>query len=107
MMPKFLIQANYKPEGLKGLIKEGGSKRRTTVEQMTAGFGGKVEAFYYAFGDTDAFLIIDAPDNVTAAAVSMAVNASGLVNTVTTPLLTPEEVDQATKKSVTYRAPGQ
>jgi uncharacterized protein with GYD domain len=106
MMPKFLIQANYKPEGLKGLMKEGGTKRRAAVEQMTAGFGGKLEAFYYAFGSTDAFLVVDAPDNVTAAAVSLAVNASGMVSTVTTPLLTPEEVDQATKKGVTYRAPG-
>jgi uncharacterized protein with GYD domain len=106
-MAKFLIRANYKPEGLKGLMKEGGTGRRKAVEGMTAAFGGKVEAFYYAFGDTDAFLIIDAPDNVTAAAVAMAVNASGLVSTITTPLLTTEEVDQATKKSVTYRAPGQ
>ena len=106
-MPKFLIQANYKPEGVKGILKDGGSKRRALVEQMTGGFGGKVEAFYFAFGDTDAFVIVDAPDNVTAAAVALAVNASGLVSTRTTPLLSPEEIDQATKKSVTYRGPGQ
>ena len=54
-MPKFLIQANYKPEGVKGLLKEGGSGRRKAVEQMTAAFGGKVESFYYAFGDKDVF----------------------------------------------------
>lgn len=106
-MARFLIRANYKPEGLKGLMREGGTGRRKAVEQMAGAFGGKVEAFYFAFGDTDAFLIIDAPDNVTAASVAMAVNASGLVSTITTPLLTAEEVDQATKKSVTYRAPGQ
>jgi uncharacterized protein with GYD domain len=106
-MPKFLIQASYKPEGVKGLLKEGGTGRRKAVEQMTAAFGGKVEAFYYAFGDKDVFVIVDAPDNIAAAAVALAVNASGLVSTITTPLLTPEEVDQATKKSVTYRAPGQ
>jgi uncharacterized protein with GYD domain len=106
-MPKFLIRANYKPEGLKGVMKDGGTGRRKAVEQMMAVFGGKVEAFYFAFGDTDAFVVVDAPDNVTAAAVAMAVNASGLVSSTTTPLLTPEEVDQATKKSVTYRAPGQ
>jgi uncharacterized protein with GYD domain len=106
-MPKFLVQANYKADGLKGLLKEGGTGRRKAVEQMTAAFGGRVEAFYFAFGDTDAFLIIDAPDNVTAAAVALAVNASGLVRATTTPLMTPEEVDQATKKSVTYRGPGQ
>ncbi len=106
-MPKFMIQANYKPEGLKGVLKEGGTGRRKAAEQMTAALGGKVEAFYFAFGDTDAFVIVDAPDNVTAAAVAMAVNASGLVSSRTTPLLTPEEVDQAAKKSVTYRGPGQ
>ena len=71
-MPKFLIQANYKPEGLKGVLKEGGTGRRKAVEQMSAAFGGKVEAFYFAFGDTDAFVVVDAPDNVTAAAVAMA-----------------------------------
>lgn len=106
-MPKFLIQANYKPEGVKGLLKEGGSGRRKAVEQMTADFGGKVESFYYAFGDKDVFVVVDAPDNVSAAAVALAVNASGMVSTTTTPLLTPEEVDEATKKSVKYRAPGQ
>ena len=106
-MPKFLIQANYKPEGVKGLLKEGGTGRRKAVEQMTAAFGGKVEAFYFAFGDRDVFVIVDAPDNISAAAVALAVNASGVVSTTTTPLLTPEEVDQAAKKSVTYRAPGQ
>ena len=106
-MPKFLIQANYKPEALKGLIKDGGSSRRKAVEEMAAGFGGRVEAFYFAFGDVDAFVVVEAPDNVTAAAVALAVNASGVVKATTTPLLTPEEVDQATKKSVKYRAPGQ
>src|SRR5215510_4198255 len=106
-MPKFLIQANYTPEGLKGVLKEGGTGRRKAAEQVMAGFGGKVEAFYFAFGDTDAFIIADAPDNVTAAAVAMAVNATGLVSSRTIPLLTPEEVDQAAKKSVTYRGPGQ
>jgi len=106
-MPKFLIQANYKPEGLKGVLKEGGTGRRKAVEQVMAAFGGKLESFYFAFGDIDAFVIVDAPDNVTAAAVAMAVNATGLVSSTTTPLLTPEEVDQATKKSVAYRGPGQ
>jgi uncharacterized protein with GYD domain len=106
-MPKFLLQAKYKPEALKGLMKEGGTGRRKAVEQMAAGWGGRVEAFYFAFGDIDAFVVVDAPDNITAAAVAIAVNASGAVSATTTPLLTPEEVDQATKKSVTYRAPGQ
>lgn len=106
-MPKYLVQASYTPEGTKGLLKDGGTKRRATVEQMVTGFGGKVEAFYYAFGDADVYAIVDALDNVTIAAVSLAVNASGAVSLKTTPLMTTEEIDQATKKSVSYRAPGQ
>lgn len=106
-MPKYLVQASYTPEGTKGLLKDGGTKRRSAVEQMVSGLGGKLEAFYYAFGDADAYVIVEAPDNVSAAAVSLAVNASGAVSLKTTPLLTAEEIDQAAKRSVTYRPPGQ
>ena len=105
-MPKYLVQASYTPEGAKGLLKDGGTKRRAAVEEMAFGLGGSLEAFYYAFGDADVCVIVNAPDNVTAAAVSLAVNASGAVNLKTTPLLTPEDIDQATKKSVSYRPPG-
>jgi len=105
-MAKYLIQANYIGEGIKGLLKEGGSSRRKVVDELLASVGGKVESFYYAFGDTDAFVIVDVPDNVTAAAVALTVGASGAVTLKTTVLMTPEEVDQATKKSPAYRAPG-
>lgn len=105
-MPKYLIEASYTAEGTKGLMKEGGSSRRKAVEEMSKGLGGKVEAFYYAFGSTDAYVIADLPDAATAAALSLAVNASGMVNLRTHVLMTPEEVDQAAKKSVSYRAPG-
>jgi len=105
-MAKYLIQANYSSEGLKGLLKEGGTSRRKVVDQLLASVGGKAESFYYAFGDTDAFVIVDVADNVTAAAVALTVGASGAVNLKTTVLMTPEEVDQATKKSPAYRAPG-
>ena len=105
-MPKFLIEANYVGEGVKGLLKEGGTSRRAAVEKAMASVGGKVESFYYAFGDTDAFVTVEVPDNVSAAAVALTVAASGAVNLKTTVLLTPEEVDQATKKSAAYRAPG-
>lgn len=105
-MPKYMIQANYVGEGIKGLLKEGGSSRRSAVEKVMASVGGKVEGFYYAFGDTDAYVIVEAPDNITVAAVALAVGASGLVNIKTTVLMTPEEVDQAVKKSPAYRAPG-
>lgn len=106
-MPKYLVQANYVGEGLKGLLKEGGSSRRSTVEALIKGMGGTLESFYYAFGDYDVFGVADMPDNVTAAAFSLAVNASGAVQAKTTVLMTPEEVDAAAKKTVTYRAPGQ
>ena len=106
-MPRYLFQASYSVEGTKGLLKDGGSKRRAVVEQMARGLGGKVEAFYFAFGDDDVIGILEAPDNVTTAAVSLAVGASGAARVKTTVLLTPEEMDQATKKTVSYRPPGQ
>jgi uncharacterized protein with GYD domain len=106
-MPKYLIQANYVGEGLKGLLKEGGSSRRAAVEKLFGSVGGKVEAFYYAFGDTDLFVVADVPDNVTAAALSLIVNAAGTATARVTVLLTAEEIDAAAKKTPTYRAPGQ
>jgi uncharacterized protein with GYD domain len=106
-MSKYLIQANYVGEGLKGLLKEGGSGRRAAIEKFFGSVGGKVEALYYAFGDTDVFIIADVPDNVTAAALSLTVNASGSVTAKVTVLLTAEEIDAAAKKSPSYRAPGQ
>ena len=78
-MPKYLVQANYVGEGLKGLLKEGGSSRRGTIEKLLGSVGGRVEAFYYAFGDTDALVIVDLPDNVTAAALSLTINAAAAV----------------------------
>ena len=105
-MPKFLIQAAYTAEGLKGLMKDKASGRKAAVEKALASVGGKVEAMYYAFGDYDTVLIVDGPDNVSAAAVSLAVSATGLVRTRTTPLLTIEEADRAIGKAVDFRAPG-
>lgn len=106
-MAKYLIKASYTAEGAKGLLKDGGSKRREAAEQALKSTGGKLEAFYFAFGDTDAFLIADAPDHASVAAASLAINASGAVSTQTVVLLTPEELDKAAKKNVKYRAPGQ
>jgi uncharacterized protein with GYD domain len=105
-MPKYLFQASYTTEGLRGLLKEGGSKRREAVEQTVKGLGGKIDAFYFSYGENDAIVIIDFPDSTSAAAVSLAINASGAVKLKTTVLMTPDEVDKATKKSVQYRAPG-
>jgi uncharacterized protein with GYD domain len=106
-MTKYLLQASYTTEGVKGLLKDGGSKRREVVEQLTKALGGRVEAFYFAFGDDDVYIISDVPDNATMTAVSLTVNASGAVKVKTTVLLTAEEVDQATKMTVNYRPPGQ
>jgi uncharacterized protein with GYD domain len=106
-MSKYLIQANYVGEGIKGLLKEGGSSRRATIEKLLGSVGGRVEAFYYAFGDTDAFVIVDLPDNVTAAALSLTINATAAVTVRVTALLTPEEIDAAATKTLTYRPPGQ
>ena len=105
-MPKFLIQACYNAEGAKGVMEAGGSRRRTVVEGTIKELGGTLEAFYFAFGETDAFAIIDVPDNASAAAAALAVNAGGGAQTRTTVLLTPEEVDQASSKSVSYTPPG-
>ena len=105
-MPKYLIAANYQGDAMKGLLKDGGTGRRRAVDEMLTSVGGKVESFYYAFGDTDAYVVVDVPDNVTAAAVALTVGASGAIKLKTTVLMTPEEVDQAAKKSPSYRAPG-
>jgi uncharacterized protein with GYD domain len=106
-MPKYLVEASYTAEGAKGIIKAGGSARRKSVEDLLATFNGKLEAFYFAFGERDAVIILDAPDNTTVAAISLAVAASGAVRTRTTVLLTPEEIDQAAKKQIAFRPPGQ
>ena len=105
-MPKYLMEASYTAEGVKGLAREGGSSRRKTVEEMVKGLHGKLEAFYYAFGTSDVFLIVDVPDAVSAAAISLAVNQSGAVQLRSYVLMTPEEMDQAAKKAVSYRPPG-
>jgi uncharacterized protein with GYD domain len=108
-MPKYLIQGSYSEQGLKGMLKEGGSKRREAAEQLIKGMDGRLEAYYYAFGSDDFVVIADLPSNVDAAALSFAVNASGAVQSRITVLITPEEADQAAKKTqmVKYRPPGQ
>ena len=105
-MPTYLWQASYTMEGTKGLLKDGGSKRRAAVQQMIEKAGGKLHAFYYAFGEADIYGIAEFPDQATAAALSLAVNATGAVRLRTTVLVSPEEIDAAAKKSVTYRPPG-
>jgi uncharacterized protein with GYD domain len=108
-MAKYLIEASYSQAGLKMLIKDGGTGRKAAVEAATKALGGKVESMYFAFGTSDIYAIVEAPDNVTAAAFALAVGGTGIAaHLKTIVLLTPEEVDQAAKKSASagYRAPG-
>jgi uncharacterized protein with GYD domain len=105
-MPKYLTVASYTAEGAKGLLKEGGTARRAAVEKLMKSLGGRLEAFYFAFGEKDAYIITEGPDNATTAAVSLTVSASGALRTKTIVLLTPEEIDQAAKKAVKFRPPG-
>lgn len=105
-MAKYLWQVSYTTEGLKGLVKEGGSSRVAAIKKLAESRGGKVEAFYFAFGDDDVYLIADLPSNVEASAISLAVGASGAASIKTVVLLTAEEVDSATKIDVGYRPPG-
>ena len=105
-MPKYLIAASYSAEGAKGFLQEGGSSRRTMADKMVADAGGSVECMYFAFGDTDVYLIADLPDAASATAVSLTASSSGAVQVKTVPLISVEEVDEAARKSVLYRPPG-
>jgi uncharacterized protein with GYD domain len=104
-MPKYLAVASYTSEGIKGLTKAGGASRRTVVEKLLKSLGGHLEAFYFAFGENDAYLILDVPDNLTAAAISLAVAGAGATRMKTIELLTPEEIDRAMQKHVDYAPP--
>jgi len=106
-MPKYLYHGSYTDQGLKGLMKDGGTKRMEITKKAIESLGGKMEAYYFAFGSKDFFIIAEAPDNVHAATASLVANASGTVKVKMTVLITPEEVDQAVKKKMDWRPPGQ
>ncbi len=105
-MPKYLFQANYVGDGVKGLLKDGGSKRRAIVETLFQSLGGSLDAFYYAFGDTDLYIIAEFPNHAAVAAFVLTVTATGTVTVKTTVLLTPEEIDAAGTLHPTFSAPG-
>jgi uncharacterized protein with GYD domain len=105
-MPKYLVEASYTVEGVKGIQSAGGSSRRDAIAALAESVGGQLESFYFAFGDRDVYTVVDLPDNESATAVALTVNASGAVKVRTTVLVTPEEVDAAAERSVEYRAPG-
>lgn len=106
-MPKYLLHGHYTIEGLKGVLKEGGTGRRSAVEKLAKSLGGTLDVFYYAFGDDDYYIILDLPDNKAAAAIALTVSASGAVANKTTVLMAPEEADDAVKMHPSYRPPGQ
>jgi len=105
-MAKYLVEASYTREGVAGVQAKGGSSRRDAIAAMAEGLGGQLESLYFAFGDHDVFVVVDLPDNEAAAAVALAVSAAGGATVKTTVLLTPEQVDEAAKRSVDYRPPG-
>jgi uncharacterized protein with GYD domain len=105
-MGKYLIRANYVGDGVKGLLAEGGSKRDAAARAAIESVGGSIDAMYYAFGETDVFGICDFPDDASAVALSLMINASGRVKLDLTPLMTPEDIDAAAEKSPSYRPPG-
>jgi uncharacterized protein with GYD domain len=104
-MPKFLFEASYTVEGVKGLRREGGIARREAVARAAKSVGGRLEGFYFAFGDHDVFAVADLPDNESATAFALAVGEAGGASVRTVVLLTPEQVDAAVKRSVEYRPP--
>jgi uncharacterized protein with GYD domain len=105
-MARFLFQGTYSREGAQGLLLDGGTKRRAAVETLIGSLGGRVEAFYYGFGETDLYIIVELPDNVAAAAASLIVVASGGGSWRTTVLFSAEDMDRAAKSGASYRAPG-
>jgi uncharacterized protein with GYD domain len=106
-MPKYLFEATYVGQGIKGLMQEGGTKRRETFREALSSVGGTLESFYYAFGYYDVLGVFEAPDDASAAALSLVINSSGSVNVRLKPLLSVEDVDEAAKKTPSYRPPGQ
>ncbi|MFI1394320.1 GYD domain-containing protein [Streptomyces sp. NPDC020681] len=105
-MPKYLVKATLTVDGLKGLLKEGGTARREVVERLVQSLGGQVESMNWAFGGDDVYVMVDLPSNVSAAAMGLVTSAAGGVHTSTVVLLTPEEIDEAVRQKAEYRAPG-
>jgi uncharacterized protein with GYD domain len=101
-----MSKVSYTAEGVRGLLKEGGSSRKAVIEKLLEGMGGRLVAFYFTTGDDDAFVISELPSAVDGVAISMAVGAAGAGRISTVELLTPEQIDEAAKKTVSYRPPG-
>ncbi len=105
-MPKYLYKVKLTVDGLQGLLNEGGGARREVVERMVQSLGGRLESMYWAFGDDDVYVTVDLPNNTSAAAMGLVTSAAGGVRTSTIVLLSPDEIDEAIRQNVEYRAPG-
>jgi uncharacterized protein with GYD domain len=105
-MPKYMWKVSYSADGIRGLMQQGAADRAAQIAQLTASNGGALEGFYFAFGDTDAYVIADLPSDTTAAAISLAVTASGAAGIETVKLLTPTEMDEARGIQTGYVPPG-
>jgi uncharacterized protein with GYD domain len=105
-MPKYLLQASYTARGEEGVRAKGGTDRRNAVADPVRSLGGELECVYFEFGDHDALAIVDLPDNDAAAAMSLIENSTGALKVTTTVLLTPEQIDEASQRAVSYRPPG-
>ena len=105
-MPKYLFEASYTPDGVRGLKDAGAASRAKAVNDMATALGGSLESFHFAFGDVDAYVVVDLPDDEAAAAAAFTVGASPLTKVKTVKLLTLEEADAAIGRSVDYRPPG-
>ena len=105
-MPKYLFQVSFTAEGTRGVLAEGGTKRKQAVAQLMKSLGGKLETMYFAFGSSDSFRIAELPDHASAAAGTMLVGASGAGRVTTTVLMTPAEIDEACARQGKYRPPG-
>lgn len=105
-MAKYLFLSTFSAEGVRGLLKDGGTSRVAASAAMANSLGGSLDALYFAFGDADVYTIADLPDNAAAESVALTIRASGASSIRTIVLMTPAEVDGAVKKTPTYRAPG-
>ena len=105
-MPKYLFEANYTPDGVRGLKDAGAASRAKAVDEMATALGGSLESFHFAFGDVDAYVVVDLPDDEAAAAAAFTVGASPMTKVKTIKLLTLDEADAAISRSVSYRPPG-
>jgi uncharacterized protein with GYD domain len=105
-LPKYLFKVSYNTQGSRGVAEEGGTGRRDAAKHAIESVGGTLEAFYFAFGEHDAYVMVDLSDNETAAAVALAVNGSGGAALQTVVLVSPEDLDAASKKQVDFRPAG-